>query len=162
MLIHKSKLTLIAFGFLFSAQSQQPSPGTLTDTTFQPNYFFLKNSVFSQPGKKINGSIVPELKGIVSPFKKKESNLLNNYFNNSIGKPLDQLRKNIKGETDKYFKQPVVLVNAGLEYAGLSDSSYWPGGNTYYQGNFAMNSQWMVAGIPVSFNLDNQLFCGYR
>lgn len=158
MIFHKTILTLIAYGFLFCAKSQQQSPETISDTTFQKDQSFSKNQFLIQSKKKKNDSVMHGSTRIVAPLKKSRVGVSDNYFNSFNGKHLESLQKTIKTETNKYFKQPVVLVNAELEYSGLSDSSYWPEGNTYYEGNFSMNSEWMVAGIPVSFNLDNQFF----
>jgi len=158
MIFRKAILSLTAYGFLFCAKSQQQSPGTISDTAFQKNPSFSKNQLLIQPKKKKIDSVMHGVTRIVAPFKKNEVGLSDNYLHSFNRKHLESLQEKIKTETSKYFKQPVVLVNAALEYSGLYDSSYWPGSNTYYQGNFSMNSEWMVAGIPVSFNLDNQVF----
>ena len=84
-----------------------------------------------------------------------QKNLLINKIKNSL---VDSLRpfKAMGKELTNAFKNPVKLNSAEAEYTGMIDSSYLFTGSGAYLGNFYLNSDWTVGGIPATINVQNQ------
>ena len=110
---------------------------------------------FSQIGLKKNlipvDSVplkLPDLKNVRSSFK--------NDLDRKLFDSIRFIRSSVLSAAKKIYQDPFKLVNLKIDYRGLADSSYLYNGNQYYLGDFDASASWLIFGIPVTINYQNE------
>lgn len=78
-----------------------------------------------------------------------------NHFKNRFADSLKRFRS-IANNLKELYKNPVRFGGGQIEFFGVADSSYINGATSAYLGNFNLQSDWTIAGIPATINAASQ------
>jgi hypothetical protein len=157
MIFNRTILTLYLLSIYLFSVAQISSSETRSQKDFQKNKIVSNINIGLIGLSSLNDSIPKNESKSLEPLKNKFSSLLQQQVEKTTSKPLSDLKKILKEDADRYFKSPIQLKNAEVNYESFFDSTYWIAeGRSYYYSNLTLYSSWIVAGIPVQFGVQNQ------
>ena len=121
----------------------------------------LSGRLFPQQGKiktviSYMDSVPAKFPGLISTYEKNILHSLKQHLKMTLFDSAAYYKNFFLGAAKNIYQQPFKILNTDIDYSGITDSSYLYNNEQYYSGNLHVQSNWLVAGIPVSFSYQNQ------
>ena len=152
MTLNPKKFLLLLLTFPYTGHSFSQST-TAGNSLLSKQTFYISYTVAVSPDTvpaKFPGLISASEKNLLSSFNKKTGR--------SFTDSARSLKKSLLNTAESIYRNPFKMVNGNISYEGLGDSSYLYAGKNYYFSNFTASSKWIMAGIPVEINYQNELW----